>query len=207
MNHQGLYVIATQPTLTYSEVAKICVRQGVRYLQLREKTLSDRELLEAARQIKEVTAGTDTKFVVNDRADIALLSGADVLHLGQDDISVAQARQIVGDMPIGLSTHSIEQAKEALTHNPEYIGFGPIFPTTTKQKPDPTVGTDLLSEVLRIADVPVIAIGGIFMDNIQEVLNAGATDLSMVRYLMCDDMEQRIVEVQKTIKTKCTKHY
>ncbi len=196
----GLYVIATEPKLSYREVAQICVRRGVRYLQLREKNLSDRELLDAALEIREVTRGTQTRFVVNDRADIALLSSADVLHLGQDDLSVAEARRVVGDMAIGLSTHSIEQAKEALTHRPEYIGFGPIYPTTTKKNPDPTVGTSLLSEVLSFADVPVVAIGGIFMENIEEVISAGAKNLSMVRYIMCEEMEERIAEVQGIIE-------
>ncbi|MFI3287295.1 MAG: thiamine phosphate synthase [Rikenellaceae bacterium] len=195
----GLYVIATQPTLPYGEVAEICVRKGIKYLQLREKNLSDKELLRAAAEILEVTKGTATKMVVNDRADIAKIAGADLLHLGQDDLSVEDARKIVGDMPIGLSTHSIEQAREALKHNPEYIGFGPIYKTTTKENPDPTVGTQLLEEVLKFVDTPVVAIGGIFMENIQEVLRAGATNLSMVRYLMCDDMEARIEEVQNAM--------
>lgn len=197
----GLYVIATQPTLPYGEVAEICVRRGIKYLQLREKNLSDKELLRAAAEILEVTKGTATKMVVNDRADIAKIAGADLLHLGQDDLSVEDARRIVGDMPIGLSTHSIEQAREALKYSPEYIGFGPIYKTTTKQNPDPTVGTQLLEEVLKFADVPVVAIGGIFMENIHEVLRAGASNLSMVRHLMCDDMEARIEEVQKVINS------
>ncbi len=195
----GLYVIATNPTLSYSEVAEICVRQNIQYLQLREKELSDKALLRASAEILEVTRGTNTRFVINDRADLAKIAGADVLHLGQDDLSVEDARKIVGDMPIGLSTHSIAQAKEALTHSPEYIGFGPIYPTTTKKNADPTVGVSLLKEVLSFADVPVIAIGGIFMENIHEVIGAGATHLSMVRHLMCDDMEHRIEEIKKLI--------
>lgn len=194
-----LYVIATSPATSYREVAEICVRQGIEYLQLREKDLSDKALLRAAKEITDVTRGTSTKFVINDRADIALIAGADLLHLGQDDLSVEDARKIVGDMPIGLSTHSIEQAREALKHNPEYIGFGPIYPTTTKKNPDPTVGVELLGEVLSFATVPVIAIGGIFLDNLPTILDAGATHFSMVRHLMHPDMEQRIIE----IKDKC----
>lgn len=196
----GLYVIATRPTLSYGKVAEICVKCGVRYLQLREKEIDDRVLLEAAREIRSVTSGTSTQFVVNDRADIALLSGADVLHLGQGDLSVADARQIVGAMPIGLSTHSIDQARQAIAHHPAYIGFGPVYPTTTKKNADPTVGVELLRQVVNFSSVPVVAIGGIFPENIAEVIEAGAKNLCMVRHLMCDEnLERKIVELQKIL--------
>ncbi len=200
MEHDfGLYVIATRPTLSYGRVAEICVERGIRYLQLREKHLSDRELLAAAHQIRSATRGTQTRFVMNDRADLALLAEADALHLGQDDISIEQARKIVGDMPIGLSTHSIEQARQALKHSPAYIGFGPIYTTTTKAVPDPVVGTELLTEVLSFSDVPVVAIGGIFPENVESVLSAGARNICMVRHLMCDQMGDRIAELQELL--------
>lgn len=186
MDKLGLYVIATQPPISYGDLARICVRSGIRMLQLREKELSDSDLLAAALEIREATRGTLTKFVVNDRADIALLAQADILHLGQDDLTPTQARKIVGDMPIGLSTHSLEQVRAAMAENPIYIGFGPVFPTTTKAKPDPTVGLDLLSQAIAISRVPVVAIGGIFPENLDQVLAAGATSFSMVRYLMQD---------------------
>lgn len=199
MNNFGLYVIATRPTLSYERVAEICVKRGIRFLQLREKHLSDKELLDAAKRIKSVTNGTDTMFVVNDRPDIAYLSGADVLHLGQDDIPIEEARKIVGNMHIGLSTHSIEQAREALDKNPLYIGFGPVYPTTTKANPDPTVGTKLLSDVVNFATCPVVAIGGIFPENIESVIDAGAKNISLVRYLMTDDIDIRIKEIQNKL--------
>lgn len=199
MENSGLYVIATKPTLSYGRIAEICVARGIKFLQLREKDLSDRELLEAAAQIKNVTQGTDTMFVMNDRADLAMLSGADCLHLGQDDISVEDARKIVGDMPIGLSTHNLQQVRDAMAHNPLYIGFGPVYPTTTKAKADPTVGVELLRQAISLSTVPVIAIGGIFPENIGEVVAAGAKNMSLVRYLMCDDIDSRIEELQRII--------
>ncbi len=201
----GLYVIATKPTLSYGKVAEICVKHNIRYLQLREKHLSDKQLLRAAEEIKSVTKGSDTLFVMNDRADLALLSEADVLHLGQDDISIADARKIAGDMPIGLSTHSLEQARIALAENPSYIGFGPVYKTTTKEIPDPTVGTELLSTVLEFSSVPVVAIGGIFPENIKNVIKAGARNLCLVRYLMCDQMEERIIELKHSMSLCQTK--
>lgn len=196
----GLYVIITDPVLNYKEIARICVRRNVKYLQLRLKEVDDRQLLIAAKQIKSITEGTQTKFVINDRADIAVLAAADVLHLGQGDITVQDARKIVGDMPLGLSTHSIAQAREAIALKPTYIGFGPVYPTTTKKNPDPTVGVALLSQVVALSPVPVVAIGGIFPNNIGEVIAAGASNICMVRHLMCDEnLEQKIVELQKIV--------
>lgn len=154
-------------------------------LQLREKHLCDKALLGACEEILAVTAGTATRFIVNDRADIALLSGADGVHLGQDDISLEAARRILGpDKIVGLSTHSIAQAREALAQHPDYIGFGPIYPTPTKVIPDPVVGTENLKTVLGFATVPVVAIGGIDLATAQKVTAVGAQNFCAVRYLM-----------------------
>lgn len=202
MNNFGLYIIITKPELPYTKVAEICVDNEITMLQLREKHLSDKELLKIARDIKSITKGSKTKFVINDRPDIAVLSDADVLHLGQEDISYEDARKIVGNnMKIGLSTHSIGQAKEALEKNPYYIGFGPVYKTTTKEKPDAVVGTELLKEVLSFANVPVIAIGGIFPENIKEVINAGAKNIALVRYFMqTKELDSRIKGIKSHIK-------
>lgn len=202
----GLCVIITKPRLSYREVAQACVKCGVRYLQLREKDLSDKEILSAAAEIKSVTSGSDTLFVMNDRADLALLSSADMLHLGQDDISLDYARKIVGQMPIGLSTHSLEQARKAIGQSPAYIGFGPIYPTTTKAKPDPTVGVATLKELLTelgAESLPVIAIGGIFPENAEAVVGTGARNICLVRHLMecesVEELERRIISLQEVL--------
>ncbi len=199
MQDFGLYVIATRPALGHKQVAQICVRRGVRMLQLREKHLPDRELQAIARQMREVTAGTATRFIVNDRVDIALSCGADGVHLGQDDLPYREARRIAGpDMMIGLSTHSLAQARDALALRPDYIGFGPVWPTPAKQIADQAVGTDMLREALALSDVPVVAIGGIFPENIDLILEAGAHNLSLVRYLMdTPDTEARIASIQE----------
>ncbi len=189
MENFGLCMIITKPRLSYESVAKVCVECGVKYLQLREKDLSDRDLLAAAATIRSITTGTATQFVMNDRADLALLAEADMLHLGQGDVSLSEARRIVGDMPIGLSTHSLAQAREALEQSPAYIGFGPIYPTTTNAIADQTVGTVLLGEVLQFATVPVIAIGGLFPETIGSVIEAGAKNICLVRHLMESESE------------------
>lgn len=202
MENIGLYVIITNPVLPYSQIAGVCVEQGVRMLQLREKGLSDRETLSAAKTITAVTKGTDTLFVMNDRVDLALLADADVLHLGQDDLSISDARKLTQGTPIkiGLSTHNRDQAREALARHPDYIGFGPIYPTPTKAIPDPVVGAAKLAEVVQLADVPVVAIGGIDNTNLQPVLNAGARNVCLVRYLMqTTELKARIQEIQQRI--------
>lgn len=194
----GLYLIITKPDLSYQEIARIAVKHNIKYLQLREKNLTDRELLAVGKEIMKITSATKTNFIINDRADLARIINADGLHLGQDDITLAQAKSIFGEDKIyGLSTHSLNQVEEALALNPDYIGFGPIFPTPTKVKPDPAVGLDSIEEVVGKSPVPVIAIGGIDESNVDEVIEAGAKNICLVRYLMnCLDLDERIIKIK-----------
>ena len=198
----GLYIIMTKPILPYTEIAEICVRQNIKYLQLREKDTDDRALLSIARDIKSITKASATKFIINDRADICLLSDADGVHLGQDDISFPDIKRILpDDKVIGLSTHNFEQATSALSLNPDYIGFGPVYKTPTKQKPDPVVGCENLKHIISISQRPVVAIGGIDESNIHEVLAAGAKNVCMVRYFMeSRDLENRIKKINELVQ-------
>lgn len=203
MEDFGLYIIITKPFLPYLTIAEKCVAHGIKMLQLREKNLSDKELIKIGKEIRSITKGTGTKLVINDRPDIAMICDADVLHLGQDDISIEDARKFVGDMKIGLSTHSIEQAHEALKKKPYYIGFGPIYPTNAKSMPDKPVGIDQLRKVIGFADVPVVAIGGIFPENVQEVINAGAKNIAMVRHFMhTDQFDKRVKDFKELLKAE-----
>lgn len=200
MEQIGIYAIITNPQLPYKTFTEKCVFHGIRMLQLREKNISDKELIRLGKEIRSITKGTETKFVINDRPDIAVICEADYLHLGQDDISIEDARKIVGDMKIGLSTHSIEQAREALSKKPDYIGFGPVYATTTKANPDIPVGTELLKQVIGLSDIPVIAIGGIFPENIKQVIDAGATNIAAVRYLMqTNELDERIIYLKSLL--------
>jgi len=205
MNNFGIYIIITNPQLPYTIIVERCVNHGVKMVQLREKNLSDKELIKIGKEIRRITKGSETNFVINDRPDIAALCESDFLHLGQDDILVEDARKIVGNMKIGLSTHSIGQAKEALKKNPDYIGFGPIYPTNAKAKPDKPVGTEQLKQVLGFANVPVVAIGGIFPENISNVIEAGAKNIAMVRHFMQTDestFEHRIQDLNRLLNKK-----
>jgi thiamine-phosphate pyrophosphorylase len=197
-NQLDLYIIITKPVMRYTEIAEICVKKNIRYLQLREKDIDDRELLQIARDIANITKNSETKFIINDRVDICMLSGADGIHLGQDDISFTDAKKILPpDKIIGLSTHNIAQASAALTLKPDYIGFGPIYATPTQRKPDPVVGCELLSQVLLMVDIPVIAIGGIDDTNIHNVINAGAKHICLVRFFMqATDLAERIDRIR-----------
>jgi thiamine-phosphate pyrophosphorylase len=198
MDDFGIYVIITKPVLSYADIAGICVRTNVKMLQIREKDMCDRELLEVCRTIAPITKGTQTRFIVNDRVDIALLCNADGVHLGQGDVSIEDARQLLpAGKIIGLSTHSVEQAREAIAHHPDYIGFGPVYKTPTKKVPDPVVGTALLQQVVGFSPVPVVAIGGIDMQTLPSVLAAGAKNICCVRYLMeTENLEERILKLK-----------
>jgi thiamine-phosphate pyrophosphorylase len=156
---------------------------GCAMLQLRAKRLDDLVFLEIAKRVRSACTRAEVPFVVNDRADIARLVRADGLHLGQDDLSIEDARRVVGDMQIGISTHTVEQACRADTEGADLIAFGPVFDTKTKQNPDPVVGLKTLEEVCRLVSHPVVAIGGITPENAGETLAAGAHYVAVISAL------------------------
>ena len=127
-------------------------------LQLRAKRLDDRALVDLARQLRAACLEAGVPFVINDRADLARIVAADGLHLGQDDLSVRDARRVVGDLQIGVSTHGLEQALQAEADGADLIAFGPVFETKTKENPDPVVGLEMLAKVCRSVSRPVVAI-------------------------------------------------
>jgi thiamine-phosphate pyrophosphorylase len=203
----GVYVIVTSPGIQYRTLAEICVEENIRVIQLREKTGGDRDILRKAEILRKVTEGTETKLIINDRPDIALLCGADGVHLGQDDLPPESVRRMMpGGSLLGLSTHNPDQLKHALEQKPDYAGFGPVYATTTKTVPDPVTGTDLLKKALKISRIPVIAIGGLFPENLGTVLSAGARNICLVRYLMEPDrpeeFRKRIRYLQTQLKQR-----
>ena len=142
-------------------------------LQLRDKRLADRELIDRARRLRRLTRGTATLLIINDRPDLAALAQADGVHVGQEELSVKDARSIVGpDVLIGVSTHSIEQARQAVLDGANYLGVGPTFPSGTKQF-DHFPGLELLRAVAAEIRLPAFAIGGITRENLDQVKSAG----------------------------------
>ncbi|QDU94278.1 thiamine phosphate synthase [Lignipirellula cremea] len=157
----------------FEQMANQLIAGGAAILQLRDKRLSDRVLLERALQLRALTRAAGVLFIMNDRPDLAVLSQADGVHLGQDELTVKQARTIVGPQRlIGVSTHSLEQARTAVLEGADYIGVGPTFPSTTKQFAS-FPGVDLLRQVAAEIRLPAYAIGGITLDNLDQVQAAG----------------------------------
>ena len=161
---------------------------GATLIQLRDKVAAPREFYEQAAAALHVARDHNAKLIINDRVDIALALNADGVHLGQSDIPVDAARRLLGPGAIiGFSTHSISQAKLAARMPVDYIAFGPIFGTSTKENPDPVVGLQSLPTVrATIGDLPLVAIGGITPANGIDVLNAGADALAMISELIGD---------------------
>jgi len=183
-----LYAIIDSTLLKISELelAEALAGSGVELIQYRSKNATSRQFFEVSRKLSSLLKPRGVRFVVNDRADIALLADAGGVHVGQDDLSVEDARAIVGpDRWVGFSTHSLEQVAAADRTSADYIAFGPIFPTASKKNPDPVVGTKLLREARKLTRKPLVAIGGITLERAAEVYEAGADSLAVIRDLIC----------------------
>jgi|ERR1700674_344409 thiamine-phosphate pyrophosphorylase len=178
-----LYVILDAGMLTgpAGETAKKLMDAGVKLLQYRDKKAAARELWNESRAIAEAVRRAKCTFIVNDRADVAYLAGADGVHVGQDDLDVEQARRVIGpDRWVGVSTHSLEQFEKAAATSADYIAVGPIFQTSSKANPDPVVGTELLRRLRVLTEKPIVAIGGITLERAGEVLAAGADSVAVI---------------------------
>ena len=163
------------------EFAGQLIGAGVRMLQYRAKNISVREMLNIATGLAETARNGGAHFFVNDRPDVAYLSGAHGVHVGQDDLSVEQARAVVGqDRWVGVSTHNLEQFEEAATSSAEYIAIGPIFETASKSNPDPVVGTGLIRRLRPLTRKPIVAIGGIRLESAAQVIEAGADSVAVI---------------------------
>jgi thiamine-phosphate pyrophosphorylase len=145
------------------EVARAILRGGASRLQLRAKSLADRERLVLAQRLAGLAGEWGVPFVVNDRADLALLVGATEVHLGQEDLPIAALRRLDPQrrLLVGRSTHDLTQVRLAREEGADRIAFGPVFPTRSKANPDPVVGIEVLAEALELAERPMVAIGGI----------------------------------------------
>ncbi|HKT46362.1 MAG TPA: thiamine phosphate synthase [Candidatus Acidoferrales bacterium] len=178
-----LYVIldAALLSLPEQECAVSLADAGVRLVQYRNKAASTAKLFAAAQVLSPAMRERRVTFIVNDRADVAALSSASGVHVGQDDLSVEQARKVVGgDALVGVSTHNLNQFQAAAATSADYIAFGPIFATSSKANPDPVVGLDLLSKARQLTTKPVVAIGGITLERARGVIEAGADSVAVI---------------------------
>ncbi|MFA5322718.1 MAG: thiamine phosphate synthase [Smithella sp.] len=181
----GLYLVVTEPRDGYERVCEWAVKAGLPCVQLRYKGHDDREHLALAQKLRHITASTDTLFIVNDRPDIALMSGADGLHLGQDDLPAAEVRHLIGpERLLGLSTHNLDQVRAANDAPVDYIGFGPLYATSSKTRPDPVLGPEVLKDAHALSRHPIVAIGGLDLQRIAG-LRRYAHNMAVIR-AVCD---------------------
>jgi len=183
-----IYPIIDSSLVTLDNIGKTAeaiIDGGAKILQLRAKSLSSKEFLETARIIRKITKDKGTVFIVNDRVDIALLTDADGVHLGQGDLPVKEARRLLGNNKIiGYSTHNLREALEAVRLPVDYISFGPIFPTKTKEDTQTPKGLKGLSEVRKAVEIPIVAIGGITETNMAHVLKEGVESVAMISEIL-----------------------
>lgn len=179
-----LYVIldpAQIPQRPISEVCDILLAAGVKLIQYRNKAAASRTLFEHSVELVPRARRAGAQFIVNDRADIALAAGADGVHVGQDDLPVELARAVVGvGKCVGFSTHNIVQVKGADETSADYVAFGPLFATSSKDNPDPVVGLEGLRSARRATRKPLVAIGGITLERIPDVFEAGADSVAVI---------------------------
>jgi thiamine-phosphate pyrophosphorylase len=160
-------------------------RAGAVLIQLRAKDVPDRQLVALARAALAAAHASGAMLVVNDRADVAALVGADGLHLGQDDLPPADARAVVGGQTVlGISTHGLGQLEQAAGEPVDYVAIGPVFPTRSKANPDPVVGLEMVRRARALTSRPLVAIGGITRENARAVVEAGADGVAVVAGLL-----------------------
>ncbi len=187
----GVYVITDRfvnPNRSHLDIAKAAVAGGAFVLQLRDKEATTRQLLEWARAIRDLTVRTETLFIVNDRVDIALAADADGVHVGDDDMPVPIARRLLGaGKIIGRSVANEEEALKAVAEGADYVSIGSIFPTSTKPDAGEPIGVEAIRSVRQVLppDYPLVAIGGINLQNAAAVFEAGADAVAVVSAVAC----------------------
>ncbi len=169
--------------IAFAEVLAEC---GVELVQIRNKNASSRDFLQISKQLSTFFNRRGVRLIVNDRPDLSLLADAGGVHVGQDDVEVGVARQVCGnDRWVGISTHSLEQVRRANATSADYIAIGPIFPSSTKEDLEPVMGVECIRAARRLTSKPLVAIGGITLDRVPEVFQAGADSVAVARDLIC----------------------
>ena len=194
--------IVLQNRFSHMELAKLAIRGGADTIQFRQKSGSTREMIQVARDVKQVCAESGVTFMVNDRVDVAIASEADGVHLGQDDFPIPLARELVGKgRIIGGSAATLEEARRCLSEGADYVGFGPVYPTTSKDDAGPVSGISVLKGVVETIPLPIIAIGGVSAENTVEVMQAGAHGIAVISAVCCrEDPEQATRALHRALR-------
>jgi thiamine-phosphate pyrophosphorylase len=201
-----LYVLVTESLCKrpWREVVEAAARGGATCFQLREKELPDRQLLDRACEFCELCHDLGTLCIINDRADVAVASGADGVHLGQRDLGVAAARKVVGvERIVGASTHSVAEAETAIAECPDYVAVGPMFATAVKPEYGVS-GPALIGEVRKLTALPLVAIGGIEPGNVGTIVEAGGTAVAVCTAIIgADDVERAVKAIIQALPETC----
>jgi thiamine-phosphate pyrophosphorylase len=184
--------IQVQNRFTHAHLTEMAIAGGADTIQFRQKQGTAREMIGIARHMKYLCEKAGVNLIVNDRIDIAIAAEANGVHLGQDDFPIALARRLLGnDMIIGGSARNMKEALECASQGADYVGFGPVYPTLSKEDAGTATGIDLLKEISEKIPIPVIAIGGIDSVNIHEVMRSGAHGIAVISAVCCNpDPEQ-----------------
>ncbi|MBL7101170.1 MAG: thiamine phosphate synthase [Desulfobacteraceae bacterium] len=175
-----------QSRFSHVELAEMAIAGGADTIQFRHKEDSTREMIEIAAQMKRLCADKDVMFIVNDRVDIAMATQADGVHLGQDDFPIPVARELLGkNRIIGGSAATMEEARKCLADGADYVGFGPVYPTGSKDDAGPVSGIATLRKIVEAIPIPIIAIGGVDERNAYDVMRAGAHGIAVISAVCC----------------------
>ena len=177
-----------QSRFSHMEITRLAIAGGADTIQYRQKSGSTREMIEIAQDLKRLCSEAGVTFIVNDRLDVAIAAEADGVHLGQDDFPIPKARQLLGEgRIIGGSAATLDEARKCLSEGADYVGFGPVYPTSSKDDAGPVSGIDILKQVVEIIPLPIIAIGGVDAENIPDVMRAGARGIAVISAVCCQD--------------------
>jgi thiamine-phosphate pyrophosphorylase len=175
---------------------------GARWLQLRVKSLSPADFFELAQRVRRRTRARGCKLIINDRLDIALACNADGVHLGQEDLPLEYGRKLLADKIIGISTHDLPQAREAEQGGADYVGFGPMFGTSTKDTGYTARGLDRLRQVRAGVKLPIVAIGGITEQNVRQVWQTGADSAAIISDILhAEDIAAKVARILRLQQT------
>lgn len=190
MNDVGRLHVLTDTVLqtrfSAVELARLAIRGGADVIQFRQKDGATNQMIDTARQLKAVCAGAGVDLIINDRIDVAMAIDADGVHLGQDDFPINKARRMLGPgMIIGGSADSLEEALQCQAEGADYVGFGPVFSTTSKDDAGPVAGLEALARVAAGLRIPVVAIGGVNAGNAAQIMAAGAHGVAVISAVCC----------------------
>lgn len=189
-----------QDKFSHIEIAKLAIKGGADIIQFRDKRMTTSELVDTAIEIRKLCNHADVLFIVNDRVDVAIVSDADGVHLGKNDIPVKEARKLLGgNKIIGGTAHTLQEALIAVKQGADYIGYGHIFPTGSKVRNTKPKGIKKLKQVCSQIKIPVLAIGGIGLENVEEVMFTGVHGIAVIGSVVKSENPEKIVKELRRI--------